>query len=286
MNKNELTNYSVLNNDTGEIIQDLTKSEVEYLKRNYTTIPQSRVNDCSIPDKDLFKLFIKEEIGEFYFYYYSKDIPTQHIFRFLYLCTFMNYKNYIELGNARAEGRLMKRKDLFEILKLSQRETYNTLNFLLDNRFIELDDEYIKINNKICIKGKIDKKKEVVRMFDKGIREIYEKSKPKEHKKLALLIGLLPYVNFKTNVVCKNPTEDIPELVVPITLTELANKFGYSTTQKLKKGLVDMKVNGEPVLMITQINNNKVIVVNPRIYYKGNNLDGMQGIINLFKIAQ
>lgn len=32
---NELTNYSIFNENTGEIIQYLTMEEIEYLKSNY-----------------------------------------------------------------------------------------------------------------------------------------------------------------------------------------------------------------------------------------------------------
>lgn len=60
----------------------------------------------------------------------------------------------------------------------------------------------------------------------------------------------------------------------------------YSTTQKLRKGLMDLKVNGEPVIMISKINNKDMLVVNPKIYYKGGNIEKMEGIINLFKIAK
>ena len=47
----------------------------------------------------------------------------------------------------------------------------------------------------------------------------------------------------------------------------------YSTTQKLRKGLMDLKVNGEPVIMISKINNKDMLVVNPKIYYKGEFLE-------------
>ena len=62
--------------------------------------------------------------------------------------------------------------------------------------------------------------------------------------------------------------------------------MGYSTTQKLKKGLMDIKVKGQPVIMISKINNKDMLVVNPLIYYKGNDLKTMEGIINLFKMAR
>ena len=284
---NKLTDYIVCDSKTGEYIQNLTVDEVEMLKDNYTTANISKINDSNVRESEnLFYQYIKETCGGFYFHYYNKMDINQHTFRFMYMCTYMNYKGYMELGNAKDEGRLCVKKDLIEILKLGKTETYKTINYLLDNNLITIDkNEYVKINTNICVKGKLNNKKEVVRMFDDGIKEIYKNSLPKEHKKLALLIKILPYVHFDLNVICSNPNEEYPELIKPITLTELTKILDYSTTQRLKKGLMTLKVNNEYVIMITKISNKDMIVVNPKIYYKGNQLDKMEGIINLFKIA-
>ena len=196
-------------------------------------------------------------MGGFYFNYYNKLESNQFTFRFLYLCTFENFKGYLELGNAKAEGRLCVKKDLFEILNLSSKDCYRTIEYLEENNLIHYDKQgYVKVNTDVCVKGEVKNKKEVVRMFDKAIKELYENSLPKEHKKLGLLIKLLPLVNYKTNVICKNPKEDIVELTV----------------------------NNEKVIMQSKIGGKEFIVVNPRIYYKGNKLNEMQGIVNLFKL--
>lgn len=287
---NELTNLSLFNENTGEIIQYLTKDELEFLRNNYTSAPKGtgRINDKNIRrSDDLFCQFINETCGSFYFNYYNKLEMNQYSFRFMYICTFMNYKGYLEFGNAKNEGRLCTKKDLMEILALGKSEYYKTFNYLLDNNLIKIDEnDFICVNTEICIKGKIKSKKEVVRMFDSGIREIYKNSLPKEHKKLSVLIKILPYIHHDLNVICQDPTEEYAELIKPLTLTELAKTLNYSTTQKLKKGLMDLKVNGEPVIMISKINNKDMLVVNPKIYYKGGNIEKMEGIINLFKIAK
>ena len=46
-----------------------------------------------------------------------------------------------------------------------------------------------------------------------------------------------------------------------------------------------IKINGKSLIMIANINNKNMIVVNPSLYYKGNNMEALRGIINLFKIA-
>ena len=236
--------------------------------------------------------FIRDNLGGFYFSIYNKllELPLapQYRFRFIFLCTHMNYDGKLEYGNGKGDGKLMIEKDLGEVLILSERETINNKKALKELDLITIeDDKTITINKKYAVKGKIGKRdlKGSIRMMEQGIQELYAKATPKEHKKLALLVEILPYVNFQHNIVCNNPNESDAKNVAPITLTELANMLGYSTTQKLKKGLMDIKINNESLIMIATINRKSMIIVNPRVYYKGNNIDALKGIINLFTIA-
>lgn len=278
-----------------KFIVDEESGEIEYLTiEEYANYKHSKENHLKgvgdntyYKSKQEFYKYIDEECGNFYFNYYNNnECANQYDFRFIYLCTFMNYENRLIFGNSKGESKLMKKKDLFEVLKLSKVETYKTIDYFEGNNLLTISDKVIEINDSKCIRGKIEgNKKAVVRMFDNTIKYLYETSNPKEHKKLALLIKILPYIHFGLNVVCKNPSETENKLIEPFSLTELAKELNYSTTQKLKKGLMDVKVNGEYVIMIAKIANKDMIVVNPKIYYKGNNLKEMKGIIALFDVV-
>lgn len=275
-----------------KIIVDEVSGEIEYLTiEEYTKYKYSKDNHLKVEtrtktkSKDDFYKYIDEKCGSFYFNYYDELESNQYIFRYIYLCTYLNYDNYLEFGNSKGDNKLMKKKDLFEVLKLSEKETYRTMKYFIDYNLMNIKDDNIKINRKICVKGKLrEKDKSVVRVFDKAIQEIYNNSLPKEHKKLSLLIKLLPYVHFDMNVICKNTSIKNPSLIEPLTIGELSSLSGYSSNQKLKKGLMELKVNGEHVVMITKIANKDMVVINPKVYYKGNNIGEMQGVINLFKI--
>ena len=242
--------------------------------------------------KSELDILIRDELGAFCFNIYKNlldvNLEPQYMFRFIYLCTYMNYDNKLVLGNQIGDGKLAIESDLMEILGLSRMETFNTKKALIEANLIAIEeDETISINKKYALKGKIGKRdlKGSVRTMESGIRELYQSVGAREHKKLALLIEILPYVNFNHNIVCSNPNESNVENIEPINLTKLANMMGYSTTQKLKKGLMDIKVNGKSLIMIATINSKNMIVVNPSLYYKGNNIEALRGIINLFKIA-
>lgn len=231
-----------------------------------------------------FQKEILEQYGGFYFNFYKRiDIEGQYLFRFLYLCSYMNYENYLSDGR-----RLIHFNKLNEFLKLGKTELYKTINCLIKNGLIKLEDNYILINNKYCKKGEIYKTKsiEVIRMFDEAIRELYKNALPREHKKLSLLIGLLPYINFRYNIICKNPYEDNIELIEPYTIKEICDLLDYdkANSSRLKKQLFSLRINEEEVIGMFEKSLGKAFVVNPRLYYKGNKLEDIEYLANLFRL--
>ena len=196
----------------------------------------------------------------------------------------MNYDNLLSNGD-----RLLKEDDLFDLLLLGKTECYKTKKYFIDNELITINkNKTILINDKLCKKGKIVKTKsiEVVRMFNDAIQELYKKSKPKEHKKLALLIKLLPMINLKYNIVCKNPSEENIENVEPYKMPELCELLGYekSNASKLKRDLFKLTINDELVIGIFEKVNGKAIYVNPLLYYKGTRLEDINSLITMFKV--
>lgn len=279
----KFTKYSIYNRETGEILNDLTRKEKKTLD-----VMQSKINVVTKKKNDSeISNYINEILGSFNHLYYNNLIDKEYIFRFIYLCTYINYKGYVELGQAKKQNKLATKKDLFEIFNnLSRREIYNTINYFTENELIvEEIDGYIKINDKIINKGKLRSKKNVTRIFNETVQELYSSATPKEHKKLSLLIKILPFINFHYNVLCTNPEEENVKLIKQINLTELASLLGYSTTQRLKKDLFDLKVKDENVIMINLQSNKNMIYVNPRIYYKGNNVNYLNSLILQFDMG-
>ena len=233
-----------------------------------------------------FQKELLDKFGAFYFNYYKRlNITRQYLFRFIYLCTYMNYNNLLSDGR-----KLYKSKDLKMLLKLSNTEYKRTEKYLLENKLIiYTDSDNIEINNKFCVKGKINKNKnvEVIRVFDDAIRELYENSLPREHKKIALLLEILPYINYKYNVVCKNPKETNIELIEPLKMTDICKILDYDVTNasKLKKSLFSLTVGNEYVVGMFEKGCGKAIYVNPRVYYKGGDNEGINFLSDMFNIG-
>lgn len=236
-------------------------------------------------EQDLFQKRILETYGSFYFNFYKRvKIEGQFLFRFIHLCSYMNYDNYLSDGR-----KLLKEDDLQDLMLLGKTEYYKTKKYFTDKELIFIDDKgFVLINSKFCKKGEIHKTKciEVIRMFNEAIQELYKKSLPREHKKLSLLIEILPYINYKYNIVCSNPEECDIKLIKPIKMMELCDMLGYNkgNSSRLKKQLFSLRVNDEKVIGIFEVEDTKAILINPRVYYKANKEEGLNYLEALFRL--
>ena len=222
--------------------------------------------------------------GNFYFSFYRRfmDMDKKYLFRFCYLCTYMNYDNYLVDNN-----KLIHYEELNDYLKLAKTDYYATIKYLKENDFIFINEKnQVSINEKFCKKGQISIRKniEFSRSFNDAIREIYEKSSTKEHKKLSLLIRILPYINFRYNMICKNPNEEYVENVEVLSVKDLAEILGYGRTNsnRLKNDLFKLRINNELVIGIWETDCGKTIYVNTRLFYKGNNKDDLNVLFKMF----
>lgn len=272
----------------------LTKTE-DYLEGYKKGVEDSQIKKDEkkdiidkIKDQDEFQLFIKETCGGFYFNFYKRllnKIEPQYLTRFLYLCTYLDYEGRFvkKLGNRNV---CIKENELQHMLNLSVRETFNTKKSLIDNELISIVDGVIYVNKKYCKKGDIVKNSNVekVRMFDYGIKHIYETSLKTEHKKLALLFQLLPYINLRWNVVCKNPEETILENIKPYSIKELKILLNQTNITRLKNNLLNLRVGKEAVVMINSVMNKDLLTINPKVYYKGVKIDELSYLMGLFSI--
>ena len=297
---NNLEQIELVNTD-GEIVQlhkktkELLAIEIvnyaEQLNQENNTMGESAKEGLELrKSNNLFKQAIDEYCGSFYFVFFNrllaKDISYQYLFRYIYLCTFSDYENRLINKNGGIKTPIYE-SNLQDIFNLGRTETYKTKTVLLDLELITIgEDKIIHINDNYCKRGTIKKNRKVgkSRMFDNAIREIYINSKPTEHKKLTLLIALLPYCNMKYNMICKNPTEEIIDCIEPYSLKELSVLLKCSNTTKLRKDLLDLTINGEQVIMFHEGKQSKMITINPKLFYSGTSIEELDWLIAIFKV--
>lgn len=241
-----------------------------------------------ITEQSEFQLFVKDNYGSFYFNFYNRlldKIEPQYLTRFLYLCTYLDYEGRL-VQKKGCKNVCIKENELHFVLKLTSRETLNTKKELISKGFISVKDNIIYINDKYCKRGDIlkNKKIEKIRVFNYGIKDIYEASSKTEHKKLAILFQLLPFINLRWNVVCKNPDEELLENIQPYTIKELMILLKQTNITRFKRQLLELTVVKEAVIMINTNKYGDLLTVNPRVYYKGVNIDELSYLIRLFKV--
>ena len=258
--------------------------------------------------KDEFKTLIRTALGEYCQLSYNIlkiNIESQYKTRFLYLTSYTEDDNKVYYGAVKKysnrkgvvtmeelkkeKNRLATVKDLQEIWGLEERETRKTVKALKDSGLIRIEeDKTITLNKNVVRKYNNDNFniKDTTRVFNEGLREIYSKATPKEHKRLFLLFELLPYVNINHNVLCTVETTNKKEIeeIRALKFSNLADTLGYKNKARFKKDLLNIKVGGRPVISLVENCNGKFLYINPKVYYRGSNIEDLRGLCNIFEI--
>lgn len=286
-----LTHFKIVNENNNEDIRYLTEKDIELLDKNYSTA--SPFNDNNKYGKmKLFNSLIKYNMGSFYFNFCESlsKYDGAMLFRFLYLSTFMNYKGYLQYGNSSKQSynSLIVKKNIQEILKLKDALYFKTVKYFEENNMIKYDDNNrVYINCKICIRGELsnmNKKKDKIRMFDKQIKELYENSKPSEHKNIILLFKLIPFINKETGLVVYNPEENDIGLLKPMTRKDILEVLNLNNSRTISN-LLNLKILKGTESAFAKISNafiKNAYMINPRIAYSGTDINNLELILNEF----
>ena len=215
-----------VNINTGEYLGEGIFLSREYVEKKQEAQVNKAEGFIKVKKKDEFSRYIDINYGSFYFNNYMKLLKklqnnTALLFRFLYLCTYADYDGYLKYGGfSYGKNReYMEEKDFENVFKMSKAMIVKLKKELYENKLIaKTKDGRLMVNNSFYIRGslRVSDMLETSRVFDDGIKELYEKSKPREHKKIGVIIPLLPYLNKYHNILCKKPLE-----------TELAIKYMY-----------------------------------------------------------
>lgn len=263
---------------------DRQKTIAQTNKRQYLEMLENMKRE-----KTEFEELQSEYLGNFYFNFYNQllmlDLAPQYLFRFAYLCAFIDYDCKIRLNRSV----LAKEKDLEEILKLKKTALTETKKVFIENELIFINkDKTIKVNPKYAFKGNIRNRdlRGSVKMFEYGIKDIYENSKPSEHKKIGMLMKLLPLMNYDYNVICFNPEESNEDEIIPLTFKDMCKVVGYNENQssRLKRELLKLEIDGKAVICIHTIKDKNAVSINPHLFYKGHNIAKVRHLFALFNM--
>lgn len=209
--------------------------------------------------------------------------------RLLYLLTFIKYEsNRLQSDNGRQH---YTKKYLEGMLEMSTKR-FNEYFKRLENEGIirETETGELFINPTVAYYGHKSTIKQDIkdlhhtRLFKNTVRDLYEKFKGRRLGQLSVIYSVLPFLNFKSNVICHNPDETSDRLIKPMELAELAELLKYSDKAKLKATLNRIKINGQPVFGFFENPHDRRsfrIVVNPSVVFAGDG-EALEAIKVLF----
>lgn len=162
---------------------------------------------------------------------------------------------------------------------------------LEEERIIREENDVIYMNPCVFYRGahsdvrQLTKEMQHTRMFRTTVRNLCKAYNGRSVKQLAIIYSILPFVNFKFNIVSFNPSESNEDFVKPIPLDKLAALLGYKDQGQFKNTLNKIKYEGKPVFGFFEISGDRrkrKTVVNPRVIYagKGDSLAAIKALFN------
>ncbi|SMF91232.1 hypothetical protein SAMN05661091_5384 [Paenibacillus uliginis N3/975] len=204
------------------------------------------------------------------------SLTQSDLARLMYVGTYTGYSGRLQYDN----GRPINRKELERLLNMSRARFSEFFRKLQDEEIVSIEEEYgdIYVNPSVFYRGvlaevgySLDDYRHT-RMFRSTVRQLYETYGGRAVKQLALIYAVLPFVSFSTNIVCFNPEEVDEDRLQPMDLDRLAALLHYQDTQKLRRALESIKLDGKPVFYLPHNVHDKRkrrIIVNPRIVFAG-----------------
>lgn len=187
-------------------------------------------------------------------------------------------------------GKAVDKDGLHLLLGLS-RKRYNELyNRFIDEGILRVEDGELYVNPTVFYRGGkagftgIARDMSHTRLFRKTIRDLYKGSEGRRLSHLAVVYTVLPFINFRTNIVAYNPETRVPTEVQPMPLSGLAVYLGYSNDRALKQALNTVRIFDEPVFGFFENPHDRRgfrIIVNPRVIF-ASTADDLVAVMALF----
>jgi hypothetical protein len=127
------------------------------------------------------------------------------------------------------------------------------------------------------------------RIYIQTTRDLYLNTTSKNHKKLSIVYKLLPYINWKYNILAKNINETEKERINPLSVKDILDILRYSNNNltRFKKEFYSLTYNQYQVFGTFQTKaeyKTSTIYLNPLVAYRGNDIEELRTLINMFEI--
>ena len=263
-----------IDRETGEVISSTVRPEEQ--DKGWA---KHCGNETSKNATSYFSQKQSSELGNFVWLLYNVGsaidigLKPADLARVIYLSTFMNYDNYLTYDDGKMK---IKYSEVGNVLNVGRDTTLRFLDSTTKSGILIKDTgtPYVKLSSDVFIKGRLKNimvNKDAMRLYIKGVREVYGKAKLRDHKILSYVFQAIPYVNIDYNIVCSNPHERMLENIEPLTLVDYCSLIGYeaSHASRLRSALRNITIDNEGVFGFVDTVGNDTIVINPRVFYAG-----------------
>lgn len=247
-----MSDYRVhIENTKGEFIPtgilfDPEKEELKRTRKTKELTPKQKkiLENKLFKDGDEKAVFERDLGGHINMYYVKNEVifnnlnlNIANISRVIYLATYIdwntNNENLLVKPGRYNKFVAMTRKDLQMVLGLSEKPFINFMNDAKNNNLIfEADGKYY-MSSEYFNKGKVSfKSKEYTRLYINTVRDLFEHTKPRQHKQLSYLFKLIPKLHHLNNTIVENPDiEDISN-VKYMNLIDICRFLGVNCDSK------------------------------------------------------
>lgn len=248
----------------------------------------------------------KDVCGDFYWTLfeskeeYYPDVSDSMLAKIVYLITYMDYDSNLLVvqDTPTSPKRPMLKKDVAKVIRLHRCKFSRFWEELMATGIItEEPDGKLRVCSLFC-KGSLTKNNmAAMKVFTHAVRYMYENIDVRSHPYISYLFRLIPYINLRYNVFCKNPLETEKSEVVRMTAKDMCHIIGIDDTQVkrfiktlFKLSFVDR--NGDKRSVITLVTNYKnddernFVLINPQFYAGYMCKDDMLSVLDEFAIKE
>lgn len=228
----------------------------------------------------------KEMCGDFFWTLFNSkeqyfpEVSDSMLSKIVYLITYMDYGANILMvqDSSTAPRRPMTKRDVQKVIRLHRCNFSRFWDELLATDIItEEPDGSLRVCSRFC-KGELAKKNiAAMKVFTHAVRYMYENVDVRTHRYIAYLFRLIPYINLRYNVFCKNPLETDRSKIIPMTAKDMCCmlSLGGENVQRFVKKVFKLSFidkNGDERSVVNILMNRKnyedrtFIIINPQFY--------------------
>lgn len=171
--------------------------------------------------------------------------------RFIVLCSYANYKGELmKLNNTP----IKTKQDIQNALNVKEFTARNFIKNIESLGLLRFENERFIINRKVCYKGAYKPCKwgaQEVRIFIDPLRKVYQNGLEGANKKnLFYILQMVPYMNLKKNILCKDIYAEEENSVELLTFGEFCDIIGIDRGRacRARQRLSCSNINGTGVL--------------------------------------